>query len=319
MATFIGDTEMAEHALNYSQIQSSAVHSQWNGNWFRRAWLSEDLGWIGDDQMWLEPQPWAMIGDAADQEQKSILVKNIDKLLRQPSKIGAKLQSKGFDSYVRKKGQGLNAGIWPSINGTLIWALSLVDGEMAWDEWKKNSLALHAEIFPEIWYGIWSGPDNYNSDFSKYHGHTVFNEALLTGKQLGNDDEGLGIIGVAWTDFPVFNLHPHAWPLYSITKLIGVTFTKKGIQIIPTFPKEHYEFSSKLFGFTKSKDSYSGWYAPIKEGIWEISISLKESEIKEISKLEINGIEQEFIIDNNKIIWSGRSYPNKPLKWLIYK
>jgi len=54
--------------------------------------------------------------------------------------------------------------------------------------------------------------------------------------------------------------------------LIGVTFTKKGIQIIPTFPKEHYEFSSKLFGFTKSKDSYSGWYAPIKEGIWEISI-----------------------------------------------
>jgi len=319
MLTFIGDTEIAEHALNYSQIQCSAVHSQWTGNWFRRAWLSEDLGWIGDDQMWLEPQPWAMIGDAADQEQKSILVKNIDELLRQPSKIGAKLQSKGFDSFVRKRGQGLNAGIWPSINGTLIWALSLVDGEMAWDEWKKNSLALHGEIFPEIWYGIWSGPDNYNSDFSKYHGHTVFNEELLTGKPIGDDNEGLGIVGVAWTDFPVFNLHPHAWPLYSLTKLIGVKFTKKGLKIIPTFPKEHYEFSSKLFGFIKSKDGYSGWYAPIKEGIWEISISLKESEIKDISKLEVNGIEQEFTIEDDSIIWSGRSYLNKPLKWFLYK
>jgi len=287
---FIGDNETAEHALTYSQIQRSAVHSQWMGSWFRRAWLSEDIGWVGDDQMWLEPQPWAMIGDAADQEQKSILVKNIDKLLRQPSKIGAKLQSKGFDSFVRKKGQGLNAGIWPSINGTLIWALSLVDGEMAWDEWKKNSLALHAEIFPEIWYGIWSGPDNYNSDF-----------------------------GVAWTDFPVFNLHPHAWPLYTITKLIGVKFTKKGLKIIPAFPKEHYEFSSKLFGFTKSKDGYSGWYAPIKEGIWEISISLKESDIKDISKLEVNGIDQEFTIKDDRIIWSGRSYLDKPLKWIIYK
>jgi len=319
MLIFIGDNETAEHALTYSQIQRSAVHSQWMGSWFRRAWLSEDIGWVGDDQMWLEPQPWAMIGDAADQEQKSILVKNIDKLLRQPSKIGAKLQSKGFDSFVRKKGQGLNAGIWPSINGTLIWALSLVDGEMAWDEWKKNSLALHAEIFPEIWYGIWSGPDNYNSDFSKYHGHTVFNEALLTGKHTNDDDEGLGIIGVAWTDFPVFNLHPHAWPLYTITKLIGVKFTKKGLKIIPTFPKEHYEFSSKLIGFTKSKDGYSGWYAPLKEGIWEISISLKESDIKDISKLEVNGIEQELTIEDDNIIWSGRSYLNKPLKWILYK
>ena len=319
MLTFIGDNEIAEHALNYSQIQRSAVHSQWTGNWFRRAWLSEELGWVGDDQMWLEPQPWAIIGDAADQEQKPILVKNIDDLLRQSSKIGAKLQSKGFDSFVRKKGQGLNAGIWPSINGTLVWALSLVDSEMAWDEWKKNSLALHAENFPEIWYGIWSGPDNYNSDFSKYHGHTVFNEALLTNKQLDNDDEGLGIIGVAWTDFPVFNLHPHAWPLYSITKLIGVKFNKNGLKIKPALPKEQYEFTSKLFGFIKSKDGYSGWYAPIKEGIWEISISLKESDIKDISKLEVNGIEQELTIEDDNIIWSGRSYLNKPLKWILYK
>ena len=319
MLIFIGDNEIAEHALDYSRIQRNAVHSQWTGAWFRRAWLSEDIGWIGDDQMWLEPQPWAIIGDAADQEQKSILVKNIDELLREPSKIGAKLQSKGFDSFIRKKGQGLNAGIWPSINGTLIWALSLVNGDMAWDEWKKNSLALHAEIFPEIWYGIWSGPDNYNSDFSKYHGHTVFNEALLTGKHTDDDDKGLGIIGVAWTDFPVFNLHPHAWPLYTITKLIGVKFTKNGLKIIPTFPKEHYEFSSKLFGFTKSKDGYSGWYAPIKEGIWEISISLKESDIKDISKLEVNGSEQELTIEDDRIIWSGRSYLDKPLKWIIYK
>ncbi|MHA1670064.1 MAG: GH36-type glycosyl hydrolase domain-containing protein [Promethearchaeota archaeon] len=319
MLIYIGDNELAGHALKYSKIQCNAVHSQWTGNWFRRAWLSEDLGWIGNDQMWLEPQPWAIIGDAADQEQKTILVKNIDELLRQPSKIGAKLHSKGFDSFVRKKGQGLNAGIWPSINGTLIWALSLVDNEMAWDEWKKNSLALHAENFPEIWYGIWSGPDNYNSDFSKYHGHTVFNESLLTDNYVDNNDEALGIIGVAWTDFPVFNLHPHAWPLYSLIKLIGVKFNKNGVEIIPTFPKEQYEFSSKLFGFTKSKEGYSGWYAPMKEGSWEISVSLKESEIKDISKLEVNGIEQKLIIKDDIIVWKGRSDLNKPLKWKLYK
>jgi hypothetical protein len=50
-------------------------------------------------------------------------------------------------------------GIRPSINGTLIWALALVNGSMAWDEWKKKSLALHAETYADVWYGIWSGSD----------------------------------------------------------------------------------------------------------------------------------------------------------------
>jgi hypothetical protein len=48
-------------------------------------------------------------------------------------------------------GAGTNGGVWPSINGTLVWALARVDGDMAWDEWVKNSLAAHAEAYPEVW------------------------------------------------------------------------------------------------------------------------------------------------------------------------
>ena len=50
----------------------------------------------------------------------------------------------------------------------------LVDGAQAWDEWKKNCLALHAEAYPDVWYGIWSGPDTYNSVLSRYPGQTMF-------------------------------------------------------------------------------------------------------------------------------------------------
>ena len=80
----------------------------------------------------------------------------------------------------------MNAGIWPSLNGTLIWALALVNGELAWDEWKKNTLALHAEAYPDVWYGIWSGPDTYNSVLSKYPGQTAFAETDSGGKVLGD-------------------------------------------------------------------------------------------------------------------------------------
>jgi hypothetical protein len=316
MLNFTGNQEMAEKVFKYSESQREAVHSQWNGRWFKRAWLTDELGWIGDDQMWLEPQPWAIIGGAADDEQKKILVRSIDDLVRKPSKIGARLHSKGIET-IRGKGQGVNGGIWPSINGTLIWALSLVNGDMAWDEWKKNTLAFHAESYPDIWYGIWSGPDTYNSTLSKYPGQTVFDEALITGAPKRDDEESIGHIGLGWTDFPVFNLHPHAWPLYNTISLIGVKFTSEGVDIAPPLPKEEYEFSSPIIGFQKSKEGYSGWYAPKTEGMWKIKIKLSKEELRNIKTLEVNEREEKVIIEEASIILQGTNKISTPLRWKI--
>ena len=108
-------------------------------------------------------------------------------------------------------GVGTNGGIFAAINGTLVWSLALVNGSMAWDEWKKNSLARHADVYPDHWYGIWSGPDAYHSALSKTPGYTE-------------------------PDFPVMNMHSHAWPLYSAVKLLGLEFHEKGINFRPDLP-----------------------------------------------------------------------------------
>ena len=149
----------------------------WEERWFRRAWFGHHLSWIGEDHLWLEPQPWAIIGGAATPEQRKTLVTALDELVREPSPIGAMIESQGDPAMASSFGILTNGGIWPSINGTLIWALAMADGALAWDEWKKNSLAMHAEAYPEIWYGIWSGPDTYNSVLSRYPGQTMFAEA----------------------------------------------------------------------------------------------------------------------------------------------
>jgi len=317
MLNFVNESEFAEEVLNYSDSQREAVRAQWIGKWFRRAWLTEELGWVGEDQMWLEPQPWAIIGNALEDREKKILVQSINELVRKPSKIGARLHSKGIES-IRNIGQGVNAGIWPSINGTLIWALSLVDRQMGWDEWKKNTLAYHAENFPDVWYGIWSGPDTYNSDLSKYPGQTVFNESLITGEQEdGDEEEFLGHFGAVWTDFPVFNLHPHAWPLYDVTRLVGINFTLEGVELRPTLLQDNYKFSSSLIGIEKTKNGYSGWYNPVKEDIWKISLELSNRELEKIDFVLINGNEKEFTIKENHVFLNGESKLNKPLLWEI--
>ena len=315
MLQYVGDLDSAKDALQWAEVQRAAVQAQWVGRWFRRAWLTPELGWIGEDQLWLEPQPWAIIGRATTLEQQGQLVQAINEGVRQPSAIGAMLHSKGVSSMEYRKGVLTNGGVWPSINGTLVWALAQVNGEMAWDEWKKNTLAQHAETYPEVWYGIWSGPDSFNSALSAYPGRTMFNETLLD-SEATEPPAGSFEQGVNWTDFPVMNMHPHSWSLYSITKLLGIVFTPDGVELRPSLPERVYRFASPLLGLERSPEGYSGWYAPLVPGTWRFTLFLPMKEKGRHTRLEVNGATVSLKrLDDDAIQWTGESVPGKPLYW----
>ena len=284
---FIGDEELAADAHRRARAQRLAVRAQWTGRWFRRAWLSSETGWLGEKEIWLEPQPWAIIGGATTAVQRSILIQTIDALLRQPSPIGAMRINKGAP------GVGDDGGVWSSLNSILIWALASVDGNMAWEEWKKGSLARHAEVYPELWYGIWSGPDGYSSVLSNSPGQTG-------------------------TDFPVMNMHAHSDPLYAVVKLLGVEFTEKGLVLAPILPLAAYSFDSPLVGIRKSNGQYEGWYAPLVAGIWKITLRLPGDESNRITRLEINGRKSAFTPGADRtIVFKGESEPGSPLRWSV--
>lgn len=311
MLAYAGDAQNAEEARGKAEAQRKAVRECWQGEWFRRAWLGPHLGWIGEDHMWLEPQPWSIIGGAATPEQRKTLVASMDRLVRRPSPIGAMVQSKGDPTMSSQVGTLTNGGVWPSINGTLIWALALEDGAQAWDEWKKNCFAIHADAYPDIWYGTWSGPDTYNSVLSKYPGQTMFVKPTPGDHNLVSGE------GLDWTDYPVMNMHPHAWPLYSAAKLLGLDFHEGGIRFRPTLPLAEYEFSSALLGFQKSKSGYNGWYAPSVGGHWEIELALPGPEAARLRELKVNGSAVALHISEGSVRFNGESNAGKPLRWEI--
>jgi hypothetical protein len=300
LCQYAGEPDTARDALKRVEAQRKAVSAQWTGKWFRRAWLTEEKGWVGNDEMWLEPQPWTIIGSAATQEQTKALVRSIEAQVRQPSKTGAIIVSNPLQAMGRTKGIGVNGGIWPSVNGTLVWALALVDGKLAWDEWRKNTLAFHAEAYPDVWYGIWSGPDTYDSELSDTAGQS-----------------STEFLGVKWVDFPVMNMHPHAWPLYSMLKLLGVEFSAQGVDFAPVLPKEEYAFASPLLEFAKTKQGYSGKYAPKAPGTWRVTIKLKKQELRKLAKIEINGRPDKMTREGDRIIFSGKSTLEQPLRWVL--
>jgi Glycosyl hydrolase 36 superfamily, catalytic domain len=292
MLEFVGSTAPASEASAKAEAQKQAVRGQWAGQWFRRAWLGETLGWSGEKQMWLEPQPWAMISGSATPEQAATLVTSIDTFARRSSPLGAPLQSQPDQTMKDDSGVGTNGGIFAAINGTLIWALALNNGEMAWDEWKKNTLARHAAVYPDLWFGIWSGPDAYNSIHSR-------------------DPGGTGL------DFPVLNMHSHTWPLYSSTKLLGLEFHSDGLRFHPTIPLSQYEFSSPLVGFEKTSRGYSGWYAPTIAGRWSIRIRLPHADLVRMKQVQINGVNHVLQPTEQGVQFSGQSQPAKPLRWRL--
>ncbi|MBC7091930.1 MAG: hypothetical protein H5T50_08520, partial [Nitrososphaeria archaeon] len=308
--SMMGYHELSNNVNKFAEDLKNAAIKQWTGKWFKRAWLSEKLGWVGEDRLWLEPQPWAIISEIVDKEMLDVLVKNIEELVRKPSPIGATLLSECIKSTKSLPGVATNGGIWYSINGTLVWALAKTGNPSAWDEWKKNTLAVHAETYPSIWYGIWSGPDTYNSIYSKYPGATYFNQ------NLSKERNPYGLNGLNWTDFPIMNMHSHAWPLYSLMKLLNIEFTCEGVSIKPCIPKKEYSIESPLLGFKKSLNRYSGWYNPIAKGTYKLEVELPKEEIGRVSQIKVNGVKRELKIEKEKIIVEGETLEDG-IKWEI--
>ena len=303
LLTYAGAHEDATSSIRQIADQHrKAVREQWAGKWFRRAWLGPTDGWLGEKCMWIEPQPWALISGITNEEQTRTLVESINRELRKPSPIGAIQLTTGPDQVQKgawrtEPGTSVNGGVWPSLNQTLIWALAGIDGAMAWDEWKKNSFARHAEVYPEIWYGTWSGPDVLNSVNSEEPGKTT------GGKPFG------------WTDFPVLNMHTHACPLYALTKLMGVEFTESGVNLSPKLPLASFRFESPLLGVIKSDQGYEGWYNPSSHGTYTVRLRVSADEARRFSLMRIN--ETMVRASEGKFEMRGEGGGGTALQWAV--
>ncbi len=298
--------DLIKDCRDRADASREAVAAQWNGRWFRRAWLGEKLGWLGESTLWIEQQPWAILSGAASEEQSLALIRTMDRLLRQ-GPLGARQMSDGADM----KGDGpddrgtLESGaIWPSLNQTLVWALAARDPAMAWQEWKRNTLAHHADAYPHLWYGVWSGNDSYNTPENSNPGGAA-DQRYFRG-----------------TDFPVLNLHAHACFLYSASKLLGLEFDETGLRLNLNLPEKEYRFDSPLVGLVKtqvrSRDRFEGWYKPSIPGTWTIRIQLEKQALAKVRHAEVNGNRTELRRQpDGAVLLAGNSTAEVPLRWRL--
>jgi hypothetical protein len=197
----------------------SAMENAWNGRWYLRGWDGRG-GALGDSHLFLDSQVWCLIAQIGTEERRRELVQHIAELCDDPSPIGATVLDRPHRvrGGMLAKGWDVNGGVWAAINGLLAWAYALHEPRLAWRSLSKQSLAAHARAYPNVWYGIWSGPDAYNAHYAGRPGETFVQPAT------------------PMVEYPVMNSNAHAPPILALLRVLGIETSKQGIVINPRVP-----------------------------------------------------------------------------------
>ena len=296
-----GDSKTAAEVDKFLAGQRTALSKQWLASgWFARAYSALGKS-FGRKEMYLEPQVWALLSDVVmTRVQQEQLVKNIDEKLRKPSKLGMMVSNATQGSMFAHPGEQERGGIWFAINAPGAVALSKYDPAMGYDELKKNSLAVHAMQYPELWFGIWSGPDSFNSVFAKEPGGTWYSTDITGGP----------------SQWPIQNNHSHADFMWAMARIAGFEPTAEGFSIRPAIPQDNYKLDTGTLGLEKSPGRIAGYFKFDCAEWMLVTVSLPQGFWKNIS-LKIDGKESAFQETEQGIKFPLSFVAGKKVAWEI--
>ena len=184
--------ELAAAMLEYRGELLEAWMRDLGGRPFpRRAWTDSTTS-LGEDNMWLEPQGFALLIPEMGTERKRALLTELQSRLLVSEKMGARQIEKPLVHPGTPQGSRENGGFWYALHGPLVLGTATIDRELAESLLKRMTFANYAKNFPEYWTGRWSASDSLDSSLLPTEGLA----ANIT-----------------------YCAHSHAWPLYCYVRL----------------------------------------------------------------------------------------------------
>jgi hypothetical protein len=175
----------------FATQQAQALDAQWTGRWYRRAWFGPNEP-FGDDALFVLPNAFALAADAPAPDRAATLVAQMKALLEDPSSTGIEQSS-------------LYSGTNPAITALAVWGYAHAAPERAWAALRAMTMARKADAYPDLWYGIWTGPD-----------------AQYTSAEPAQAGQTWSSLATAMTDFPAMNSNQHAGPLLALWRAAGI-------------------------------------------------------------------------------------------------
>jgi hypothetical protein len=271
------ESEVSAQAFTTGAAHCSAMKSAWTGTHFLRGFVVPDMPLGKDESVYLEPQPFALLGGIADGDKGRVLAKKVHDELEAQSPIGPVhlYPPSDIGSGIQEIGSDTNGGIWHALNGLWIWAVSGVDPDRSWEIFMKSGMVAHAEAYPEIWYGIWSGPDSFNAWYHERAGETFIQAAT------------------PMTDYPVMNSNQHVSLLLAAIKSLGVIPVKGGFRIAPAWKHRPFVMKTRLLDLSYSdKEAAFSFRPPVADAVITVTMALPSAD--PVMEATVNGLKTEF-------------------------
>ncbi len=198
-----GKAELKPYIESFRKYRTNiwnALNKDWGDRPFLNRYYVNGKAY-GDEQMWIEPQAFALHIPEAPLEKRKALYKEIINRVGTGEKLMLRQQEKPVDCSIVKAGRRDNGGLWYSLNGPVITGVAQWDKVEAMRLLKMMTFDNYAKQFPGQWAGQWTAPD-------------VFDSSLMDTEGLSDQTEG-----DIWTEFAAFCAHPHAWKLFCYYKI----------------------------------------------------------------------------------------------------
>ena len=254
------DAAFATEVRRRNSTLVDALRAQWRGDHFNRAYLydrSGRAGEIGKDDLWLAANGAALIAnELLAPAAAGRLVERMSRELLGPSPLG-------FASRAAPDLRAGTVGFWYSLAGLAVEGLAksnAVPGarELAWSAFWRQTLATHAETYPNIWYGVWSGSDMYYTPLDATM--SPLDPAPIPGGTWEMEYVFLVFfkIRLSMRDFPVTNMFSHSEPLLGGVRMAGVWANADGLTVDPVFPTDTFTWESRLFAVSTTSGETRG-------------------------------------------------------------
>ena len=248
LARYMEDNDLRERSATFALRQRQALRQEWNGTSLTRGWIDQDTP-LFEGELFLEPQAWALMGNALPLDQHRALADHLSEVLGHQSPVGT-----AWRAPFKPSG---GTDVWYALNSVLALGYARLDKTLGWKEFRKNTLTAHAAAYPTCWYGVWSGPDSYYSDWG----------GVQAGKTWSSPVFSPGMI-----DYPIMNMHAHAQPIWTALQLCGVVPTATGFRIEPHLPHLRFTVRTELLDLDYQPGAIVGRLQRYEEAPMQIEI-----------------------------------------------
>lgn len=289
--------EFAAQLQAVAQTQAKAARSLWTGRWWARGYTGAKDQQLGVDRLFLDCQAFPTLAGLLNEEEQSKLLHSIEEHCLKGQPAGATALWPPMRGLLLEPDADTNGGVWAAVNAWTAWVLSHIDPRAGWDCFIRNSMKQRAETYPNIWYGIWSGPDAFNAHYHKRPGESYFHAVT------------------PMTDFPIMNANYHAGPLLDIIKLAGITPMGNTIHITPRLPFDSFVLHTPLIGIACRPDACRGYYVPVCDEKFSFAIHTPQHNNKGSLLCFVNGLQVECKEQDNLFRFCVEGKRGSPIQW----